>query len=71
MEPTPPESEAGAEPQAAEVNGVDTRALFSTIDAIREDPSKGLCQFFATTRWEHGTVSKTRAVKVNYRIETH
>jgi len=39
------------------VNGVDTQQLFDTINAIKADPAKGSCKFFATTRWKQGTVS--------------
>lgn len=39
------------------INGVDTDRLFATIDALRADPSKASCKFFATTRWTYGTVS--------------
>ena len=52
---------AGTKPAEHEktntINGVDTQALFATIDAIRADPDKASCKFFATTRWTHGTVS--------------
>lgn len=50
-------SERGATPEAKRVNGVDTGQLFATIDAVKADPSKARCAFFATTRWKHGTVS--------------
>ena len=42
------------------LNGIDTQALFETIDAIKEDPSKASCKFFAATHWRHGTVSDTK-----------
>ncbi|MBD3243954.1 MAG: OsmC family peroxiredoxin [Chitinivibrionales bacterium] len=41
-------------------NGVDTQALFQTIDAIKQDPGKAGCKFFASTHWKSGTVSDTR-----------
>lgn len=41
-------------------NGVDTQALFQTIDAIKQEPGKASCKFFATTHWHHGTVSDTK-----------
>lgn len=42
------------------INGIDTEQLFETIEAIKEDPSKAACQFFATTRWKRGAVSDTK-----------
>lgn len=42
------------------INGIDTDALFSTIDAIKADPSKGSCKFFAATEWRNGTLSNTK-----------
>src|SRR5215471_12638720 len=41
-------------------NGIDTDALSATIDAIRADPSKASCKFFAATEWRNGTVSNTK-----------
>ena len=43
-----------------EINGIDTVALFATIDAIKADPSKASCKFFAATEWRNGTVSNTK-----------
>jgi uncharacterized OsmC-like protein len=43
-----------------EINGIDTDALFATIDAIKADPSKASCKFFAATEWRNGTVSNTK-----------
>jgi len=42
------------------INGIDTDALFVAIDAIKADPAKASCKFFAATEWEDGTVSKTK-----------
>ena len=42
------------------INGIDTDALSATIDAIRADPSKASCKFFAATEWRNGTVSNTK-----------
>src|SRR5262245_33077130 len=42
------------------INGIDTDALFSSIDAIKADPSKASCKFFAATEWREGTVSNTK-----------
>jgi uncharacterized OsmC-like protein len=42
------------------INGIDTDALSATIDAIRADPSKASCKFFAATEWRNGTVSSTK-----------
>jgi uncharacterized OsmC-like protein len=36
-------------------NGVDTAALFATIDAVRGDPSLANFRFLATNRWISGT----------------
>jgi len=41
------------------LNGIDTQALHATIDAIKADPSKASCKFFAATEWQRGTTSKT------------
>lgn len=41
------------------LNGIDTQALYDTIDAIKADPKKASCKFFATTMWQQGTISKT------------
>jgi uncharacterized OsmC-like protein len=42
------------------INGIDTDALFATIDAIKADPSKASCKFFAATEWRNGTLSNTK-----------
>jgi len=42
------------------INGIDTDALFAAIDAIKADPSKASCKFFAATEWRDGTVSNTK-----------
>jgi len=42
------------------INGIDTDALFATIEAIKADTSKASCKFFAATEWQHGTVSSTK-----------
>jgi hypothetical protein len=42
------------------INGIDTDALLASIDAIKADPSKASCKFFATTEWQNGTVSNTK-----------
>lgn len=59
MEPTTEEPRAPETTRPADdtVNGIDTGALFETIDAIKADPSLASCKFFAATRWQHGTVS--------------
>lgn len=41
-------------------NGVDTPALFATIDAVGAQPELGRAQFRATNRWQQGTHSRTR-----------
>jgi uncharacterized OsmC-like protein len=40
-------------------NGVDTAALFATIDAVRGDPSLANFQFRATNRWISGTHNRS------------
>ena len=41
-------------------NGVDTDALFGTLDAIKEDPSLARFQFRARNRWIDGAHNQTR-----------
>lgn len=41
------------------VNGVDTAALFATLDAVRAQPELGRFQFRTTTRWIDGTHNRT------------
>jgi uncharacterized OsmC-like protein len=69
-QPTPrsPEAEAPAKPRR--LNDIDTQQLFDTIDALRADPSKAKCKFFATTRWKHGTVSETSVSRYELGGET-
>ena len=61
------------------LNGIDTDALSATIDAIKADPSKASCKFFAATEWRNGTVSNTKVsryelggqeIKQDYTIPT-
>ena len=61
MEPTQttPEPE-GPSAQPDSLNGIDRAALSDTIQAVRADPAKASCRFFATTRWMHGTVSESK-----------
>ena len=40
-------------------NGVDTAALFSTLDAVREHPELAGFQFRATNTWISGTHSRS------------
>ena len=40
-------------------NGVDTAALFATLDAVRAAPSLARFQFRAATRWVDGTYNRT------------
>lgn len=42
------------------MNGVDTPALFATINVVRDQPALGSFQFRATNRWMTGTHSRTR-----------
>lgn len=39
------------------LNGVDTEALFETIEAIKEDAAKASCKFFSALHWRGGTRS--------------
>ena len=41
-------------------NGVDTTALFATIDVVREQPELAQFQFRASNRWVRGTHSQSR-----------
>ena len=43
----------------AAVNGVDTEALFGTLDAVRNQPDLARFQFRTTTRWISGTHNRT------------
>jgi uncharacterized OsmC-like protein len=40
-------------------NGVDTEALFATVDAVKADPDIARFQFRATNRWVSGTRSRS------------
>lgn len=42
------------------MNGVDTPALFATLDAVRAQPELAKFRFRATNRWQQGTHSRTR-----------
>jgi uncharacterized OsmC-like protein len=42
------------------MNGVDTPALFATINAVGEQPELGKAKWRATNRWQQGTHSRTR-----------
>lgn len=62
MEQTTPSS-AEIETQGTRpdtLNGIDRKALFETIEAVKADPSKASCKFFAATHWRHGTVSECK-----------
>jgi uncharacterized OsmC-like protein len=43
------------------LNGVDTKALFATIDAVKGQPELAKFQFRASSRWLAGTHSRSRA----------
>mgnify|MGYP003573592976 CR=1 FL=1 len=45
------------------LNGVDTPALFATINAVGESPELAKFRFRATNRWIQGTHSETRMEK--------
>jgi uncharacterized OsmC-like protein len=42
------------------VNGIDVEALGSTIESVRQDPSKGIVEFRVTSAWKGQTCSETR-----------
>ena len=44
---------------ARQLNGVDTEALFATLDAVRNQPDLARFQFRTTTRWVSGTHNRT------------
>ncbi|MCA9857776.1 MAG: OsmC family protein, partial [Dehalococcoidia bacterium] len=46
------------EPKVGVRNGVDTVALFETINVVKENPELGRAQFRATNRWVSGTHSR-------------
>jgi uncharacterized OsmC-like protein len=53
-------TDAPARKQApAPLNGVDTPALFATIDVVKNQPQLGAFQFRATGEWLGGTRSRT------------
>lgn len=51
---------ANARPLPEPHNGVETPALFATIDAVRQQPELAKFRFRATNRWVAGTHSRTR-----------
>lgn len=50
---------AGTKRERMPLNGVDTPALFATIDAVREQPGLAQFTFRAKNRWVEGTNSRT------------
>ena len=40
-------------------NGVDTAALFATLDAVKQMPAAAQFQFRAHNEWQHGTHSRS------------
>jgi uncharacterized OsmC-like protein len=46
-------------PTAGTLNGVNTEALFATLDAVRSQPELARFQFRTTTRWISGTHNRT------------
>jgi len=44
---------------ATTTNGVNTEALFATLDAVRQQPELARFQFRTTTRWISGTHNRT------------
>lgn len=42
------------------INEIDTEALKQTMEAISQDPSRGIVEFHVTTSWKGGTKSETR-----------
>jgi uncharacterized OsmC-like protein len=45
------------------VNGIDTAALLSTVEAITKDPTKAKTHWQATTHWVDGTHSETHVTE--------
>lgn len=54
---TTPAEQPKAKREPVALNGVDTPALFATIDAVRQHPQLAPAQFRTTTRWVRGTHS--------------
>src|SRR4029078_2659603 len=56
------QTETTQTPKRARVpmNGVDTPALFATLDAVKAQPELAKFQFRATNHWQQGTHSRTR-----------
>jgi uncharacterized OsmC-like protein len=42
------------------INGINTEALRNTVEAITQDPAKGMTRWQVTTHWRGGTRSDTR-----------
>ncbi|HEV7732711.1 MAG TPA: OsmC family protein [Candidatus Binatia bacterium] len=46
-------------PRTDRINGLDVEALKATVQAVAQDPSKGLVEFRVTSRWRGQTRSET------------
>src|SRR5262245_28299724 len=46
--------------QLSNVNGINTEALRSTVEAVTQDPSKGATHWQVTSHWRGGTRSDAR-----------
>ena len=55
-----PTRQSASKPAPVARNGVDTPALFATINAVGAQPELAQFQFRATNRWLRGTHSQTR-----------
>jgi uncharacterized OsmC-like protein len=53
------------------LNGIDVAALGETIEAVRQDPAKGMVSFGVTTAWKGGTRSETQVSSYTLGGETH
>ncbi len=57
--------------QTMTLNGIDVAALGETIEAVTQDPAKGLVSFGVTTAWKGGTRADSRATAYTLGGEEH
>jgi uncharacterized OsmC-like protein len=62
LQPTVRTSPAEAEraPAATQLNGIDLAAMAANVEAIAQDPAKGMLTFRVATSWTGGFASETR-----------
>ena len=46
-------------PTTNQINGVDTAALTETVDAVRENPEMGHCEFRVHNEWVKGDSNRS------------